>query len=384
MRRCCGRRAGSSRGSCWTWPRRRMRQPAGSSTSTRPSSCSRSCSRSCKIPVLRKTPTGQPSTAEDVLEELAADYELPRLILEYRGLAKLKSTYTDKLPEQINARDRPRAHQLPPGGGRDRPPVLDRPEPAEHPDPHARGPAHPPGLHRAARLRADGGGLLADRAAHHGAPVRRRGPAARLRRRTGTSTRPPPPRSSACRRSRSTAEQRRSAKAINFGLIYGMSAFGLARQLGIDRRCGTALRGSLLQALPGREALHGRHPRAGTRERATSRPCAGRRLYLPEIRSRNRQLQQYAERSAINAPMQGTAADIIKQAMISVEAALHRRGPAGAPDHAGARRAGAGGARRRRGAGRGRWCASRWWRPAALRVPLKVQIGIGANWDEAH
>ena len=141
-----------------------------------------------QLPVLRKTPTGQPSTAEDVLEELAGDYALPRLILEYRGLAKLKSTYTDKLPEQIDPTHRPRAHLLSPGGGRDRPAVLDRSEPAEHPDPHAGGPAHPPGLHRAAGLRADGGRLLADRAAHHGAPVRRRRPAARLRRRPG---RPP-------------------------------------------------------------------------------------------------------------------------------------------------------------------------------------------------
>ena len=114
-----------------------------------------------------------------------------------------------------------------------------------------------------------------------------------------------------------TPEQRRAAKAINFGLIYGMSAFGLARQLGIDRGAAQQLRRPVLRPLSGREVLHGRHPRQA-REQGFVETVFGRRLYLPDISSRNQQLRQYAERSAINAPMQGTAADIIKRAMIEV------------------------------------------------------------------
>ena len=106
-----------------------------------------------KLPVKKKTPTGQPSTDEDVLAELALDYPLPKLILEYRGLAKLKSTYTDKLPQHGRPGHRPRAHQLPPGRRGHRPPRLERPQPAEHPDPHAEGPPHPRRLRRARRAR---------------------------------------------------------------------------------------------------------------------------------------------------------------------------------------------------------------------------------------
>ena len=134
------------------------------------------------LPAMRKTRTGQPSTAEDVLEELAEKYLLPRIILEYRGLAKLRSTYTEKLPGADRSEDRARAHLVSPGGRRDGPAVVQRPEPAEHPDPHARGPAHPPGLHRAEGPRAAGGRLFADRAADHGAPVGRRRPPEGIRR----------------------------------------------------------------------------------------------------------------------------------------------------------------------------------------------------------
>ena len=125
------------------------------------------------LPVLRKTPTGTPSTAEDVLEELAADYPLPKLILEYRGFAKLRSTYTLRLPEQINPAHRPRAHLLPPGRRRHRPAVIDGSEPAEHPDPQSRGAPHPAGIHCRTRLPLARRRLLADRIANHGAPVRR-------------------------------------------------------------------------------------------------------------------------------------------------------------------------------------------------------------------
>ena len=136
------------------------------------------------LPVVRKTPTGQPSTAEDVLEELAEKYELPRLILDYRGFAKLKSTYTDKLPLQINRTLAASAHVLSPGCRCDRSALVDGAEPAEHSDPHARRPPHPPGLRRAAGLVHRRRRLLADRAAHHGAPVGRRGPVERVRRGT--------------------------------------------------------------------------------------------------------------------------------------------------------------------------------------------------------
>ena len=135
-----------------------------------------------QLPVRRKTPTGQPSTAEDVLEELAESYPLPRIVLEYRALAKLKSTYTDKLPEQMNERTGRIHTTYSPGGRGHRAAVIGRSEPAEHSDPPPRGAPHPPGVHRPRGLRAAGGRLLADRAAHHGAPVRRRGPAGRLRR----------------------------------------------------------------------------------------------------------------------------------------------------------------------------------------------------------
>ena len=230
-----------------------------------------------------RRPPAQPSTAEEVLEELADDYALPRLILEYRGLAKLKSTYTDKLPEQIDpgtGRVHTSYHQAVAATGR-----LSsiRSQPAEHPDPHRGGPAHPPGLHRAARPCAAGRGLLADRAAHHGAPVRRRASAARLRRGPGH---PPRHRRRGIRRdrsSRSTAEQRRSAKAINFGLIYGMSAFGLARAArhrAAARRRSTST--CISQRYPGVKAFMDR-----TREQAARAGLCGDPVRPPPVSARH-------------------------------------------------------------------------------------------------
>ena len=155
-----------------------------------------------QLPVIRKTPTGQPSTAEDVLEELAGELRAaqahPRAPRPVQAQVHLHGQTTRADQRAYRAR----AHQLSPGGGRDRPAVVAGSEPAEHPDPHARGPAHPPGLHRARGARAAGGGLLADRAAHHGAPVAGRRPAARVRQRSRTSTRPPPPKFSARRSTR--------------------------------------------------------------------------------------------------------------------------------------------------------------------------------------
>jgi DNA polymerase-1 len=178
-----------------------------------------------------------------------------------------------------------------------------------------------------------------------------------------------------------TNDQRRAAKAINFGLIYGMSAFGLARQLGIDRGSAQRYVDLYFQRYPGVKRYMDQ-TRAMAREQGFVETVFGRRLYLPEIRSRNNQLRQYAERSAINAPMQGTAADIIKRAMIAVHRWLH--------GHANARLLMqvhdelilevaedlADGVLEEL---RGHMTSA-----AALRVPLNVEIGVGRNWDEAH
>jgi DNA polymerase-1 len=334
-----------------------------------------------QLPVLRKTPTGQPSTAEDVLEELAGDYALPRLVLDYRALAKLRSTYTEKLPEQINAgtgRVHTSYHQAVAATGRlsSTDPNLQnipirRPEgrrirqafvapagcklvAADYSQIELRIMAHlsgDPGLLRAFAGDADIHQATA-------AEVFGIAPAA------------------------VSAEQRRSAKAINFGLIYGMSAFGLARQLGIDRGAAQRYVDTYFARYPGVKQYMD-STRARARRDGYVETVFGRRLYLPDIGSRNRQLQQYAERSAINAPMQGTAADIIKRAMLAVDAWCEGERPpvrlimqvhdelvlevrADFIEEASARlRAAMSSA-------------------AALAVPLKVEVGVGDNWDQAH
>jgi DNA polymerase-1 len=336
-----------------------------------------------QIPVLRKTPTGQPSTAEDVLEELAADHALPKLILDYRGLAKLRSTYTEKLPEQINARTgrvHTSYHQAVAATGR-----LSSTDPnlQNIPIRSAEGRrirqafVAPPGqvllsadysqieLRIMAHLSGDEGLLrafAADGDVH-------RATAAEV---------------FAVEPALVSADQRRSAKAINFGLIYGMSAFGLAKQLGIDRGSAQRYVDLYFTRYPGVKRYMDE-----TRERAKRdgfvETVFGRRLYLPEIRSRNRALQQYAERSAINAPMQGTAADIIKRAMISVDQWCRDSG-----DGDGVRlimqvhdelvfevpKAGVAAATAE--------ISTRMSAAAELRVPLTVDVGTGLNWDEAH
>ncbi|HQX46530.1 MAG TPA: DNA polymerase I [Steroidobacteraceae bacterium] len=333
------------------------------------------------IAPLRKTPTGQPSTAEDVLEELAAGHALPRLILDYRGLAKLRSTYTEKLPEQVNPRTGrvhtsyhqavaqtgrlsstdPNLQNIPirtPEGRRIRQAFI---APAGH--------VLMAADYSQIELRimahlSDDAGLLAAFAA--GEDVHRATAAEVFGVAPGAVS----------------SDQRRSAKAINFGLIYGMSAFGLARQLGIDRGAAQQYVHRYFERYPGVKRYMD-----DTRERARRdgyvETVMGRRLYLPDIRSRNKQLQQYAERSAINAPMQGTAADIIKRAMIDVHAwCVAERPPArlimqvhdelvlevraDAVTQVGDRL---------------RRCMTE---AANLKVSLKVDIGTGANWDEAH
>ena len=333
------------------------------------------------LPILGKTPKGQPSTAESVLQDLADDYELPKVILEYRALAKLKSTYTDKLPAEINSRTgriHTSYHQAVAATGR-----LSSSDPNLQNIP-VRTPAGrrirqafiaPPGykllaadysqieLRIMAHLSEDPG-LLAAFAADIDI---HRATAAEV---FGISP------------DQVSDDERRSAKAINFGLIYGMSAFGLARQLGIDRGQAREYVDLYFSRYPGVKAYMDR-----TRERARKHGYVstvyGRRLYLPEIDSRNHQRRQYAERSAINAPMQGTAADIIKRAMIQVDEWLTSSGADARvimqvhdelvfeviePECAEIARE-----------------VQRIMESAAsLSVPLKVDFGFGANWDEAH
>ena len=334
-----------------------------------------------QIPVLRKTPTGQPSTAEDVLEELALEHALPKLILEYRALAKLRSTYTEKLPLQIDAttgRVHTSYHQAVAATGRlsSTDPNLQN-IPIRSPEGRRIRQAFiaPAGhlllaadysqieLRIMAHLSGDEGLLrafAADQDIHRATAAEVFGVTA----------------------DQVSADQRRSAKAINFGLIYGMSAFGLARQLSIDRTAAAKYVELYFARYPGV-----RHYMDGTRERAKRdgyvETVFGRRLYLPEINSRNRQLQQYAERSAINAPMQGTAADIIKRAMLGVDAWCQEAGGAARllmqvhdelvlevrADFLGA------------ATERVRALMAT---AASLRVPLKVDVGHGSNWDQAH
>jgi DNA polymerase-1 len=333
------------------------------------------------LPVQRKTATGQPSTAEDVLEELAGDYELPRIILEYRGLAKLKSTYTDKLPGQVDPRTgrvHTSYHQAVAATGRlsSTDPNLQN-IPVRTPEGRRIRQAFvaPPGhvlmaadysqieLRIMAHLSGDASLLRAfaeDRDIHQAT-------AAEVFGLEPTAV---------------TADQRRAAKAINFGLIYGMSAFGLARQLGIDRGAAQQYVNLYFERYPGVKHYMD-DTRARAREQGFVETVFGRRLYLPDIRSRNQGLRQYAERSAINAPMQGTAADIIKRAMISVhdwlargdvparlvmqvhdELVLEVREDATAAVEHGLR--------------------ERMSAAAVLHVPLKVDVGRGPHWDAAH
>jgi len=333
-----------------------------------------------QLPVLRKTPTGQPSTAEDVLEELAESYRLPRLILEHRSLSKLKSTYTDKLPEQINektGRVHTSYHQAVAATGRlsSQDPNLQN-IPIRTPEGRRIRQAFiaPPGcvllaadysqieLRIMAHLSEDDGLLSAfasDKDIHQataaevlGVPI-----------------------------DAVTPEQRRSAKAVNFGLIYGMSAFGLAKQLGIPRGTAQEYIDLYFARYPG-VRRYMEQTRAYAREKGFVETVFGRRLYLPDINARNKQLQQAAERAAINAPMQGTAADIIKRAMISVDRMC--------TETRGARlimqvhdelvlEVEQTRVEEVTAAIRGHMMGA-----AELRVPLKVDVGTGMNWDEAH
>ncbi len=335
-----------------------------------------------QLPVLAKTPKGAPSTAESVLQELALDYPLPRLILEHRSLSKLKSTYTDKLPQQVcqrTGRVHTSYHQAVAATGRlssSDPNLQNIPVRTEEGRRIRQAFVAPPGkvllaadysqieLRIMAHLSTDAGLLKAFSAGED------------VHRATAAEVFGVAPEAV-------SSDQRRSAKAINFGLIYGMSAFGLARQLGIARGAAQEYIDVYFARYPG---VHDymEATREQAREQGYVETVFGRRLYLPDIKARNGQLRAAAERTAINAPMQGTAADIIKRAMIDMHGWLATdtgldirmimqvhdelvfevaetdvdaaRGPVN---------------ELMRGA-------------ASLSVPLLVEIGTGVNWDEAH
>ncbi len=334
-----------------------------------------------KLPVKKKTPSGDPSTDEDVLTELALDYPLPKLLLEYRGLAKLKSTYTDKLPKMVNpgtrrvhttysqavavtgrlASNDPNLQNIPirtPQGRRIREafvaPAGSKIVSADYSQIELRIMAH---------LSGDEG---LRHAFAHGHDVHR-ATAAEVFGRTLDQV---------------SADERRTAKMINFGLIYGMSAFGLAQNLGTERATAQAYIDSYFSRYPGVRRYMDQ-----TKDKARAdgyvETVFGRRLWLPEIKSSNPQRRQGAERAAINAPMQGTAADLIKLAMIAVQGWLER-------DKLGTKlimqvhdelvlevpRAEL--QRVQDGV------RERMQNVAQLEVALIVDIGVGDNWDQAH
>ncbi|RRN79462.1 DNA polymerase I [Pseudoxanthomonas sp. SGD-10] len=334
-----------------------------------------------KLPALVKTPKGQPSTNEEALEAIADLHELPRIILEYRGLAKLRSTYTDKLPEMVNpetGRVHTSYHQAGAATGRlssSDPNLQNIPIRTDDGRRIRRAFVAPPGrklvacdysqieLRIMAHLSQDAGLL---RAFASGADIHR-ATAAEVFGRPLEEV---------------TVNERRAAKAINFGLMYGMGAFGLARQLGIDRSQAQDYIALYFSRYPGvRDYME--RTREQARERGFVETVFGRRLHLEYINARNAAQRAGAERAAINAPMQGTAADIIKRAMIAVDAWL-------APH-----------------ADRARMLLQvhdelvfeadeafvpelvervreRMSAAAQLSVPLVVDVGVGDNWDEAH
>ncbi len=333
------------------------------------------------LPVLQKTPKGAPSTAEPVLQELALDYELPRLILEHRSMSKLKSTYTDKLPLQIDpksGRVHTSYHQAVAATGRlssSDPNLQNIPIRSEEGRRIRQAFIAPEGytlvaadysqieLRIMAHLSQDEGLLTAFQQGKdiHSAT------AAEI---------------FSIELDQVDSNQRRSAKAINFGLIYGMSAFGLAKQLGIQRAAAQEYVDLYFTRYPGVKAFMDRM-RAQAHEQGFVETLFGRRLYLADINARNAQRRQYAERAAINAPMQGTAADIIKLSMIRCHDWLNEGGVDACmimqvhdelvfevrQDQLQAAISGI--ERSMSGA-------------AELAVPLLVDIGKGDNWDQAH
>ncbi|ELX7503584.1 DNA polymerase I [Vibrio fluvialis] len=335
-----------------------------------------------KLPVIKKTPSGTPSTNEEVLQELALDYPLPAVILEYRGLAKLKSTYTDKLPKMINpttGRVHTSYHQAVTATGRlssTDPNLQNIPIRNEEGRRIRQAFIAPHGWKIMAvdysqielRIMAH---LSGDKALLEAFQQGKDIHAATAAEILGISI------------DQVTSEQRRRAKAVNFGLIYGMSAFGLAKQLGIPRGEAQAYMDTYFERYPG-VMQYMEDTRSTAAEQGYVETLFGRRLHLPEITSRNGMRRKAAERAAINAPMQGTAADIIKKAMLLVDSWIEAEG-----------------------AGRVKLLmqvhdelvfeveesalseieskVQKLMESAAeLKVPLVAEVGHGNNWDEAH
>ena len=335
-----------------------------------------------KLPALVKTPGGQPSTNEEALDAIADAHPLPRLILEYRGLAKLRSTYTEKLPAAINpetGRVHTSYHQAGAATGRlasSDPNLQNIPVRSDDGRRIRKAFIAPPGrqilacdysqieLRIMAHLSEDAGLLRAFAA---GLDIHRATAAEVF---------------GAASPDAVSSEQRRAAKAINFGLIYGMSAFGLARQLGIERGQAQDYIGLYFSRYPGvREYME--RTRAQAKQRGYVETVFGRRLYLPDIHARNQALRTGAERAAINAPMQGTAADIIKRAMVAIDGWLRGHDSRARmimqvhdelvfeadADFIETLRSAA---------------VEKMQAAATLRVPLVVDCGTGDNWDQAH
>jgi len=333
------------------------------------------------LPVLSKTPKGQPSTAESVLQELSRDHPVPKLILEHRTLSKLKSTYTDKLPQQVN-RDTGRVHtsyhQAVTATGR-----------LSSADPNLQN--IPVRTVEGRRIRqafiapptrcllaADYSQIELRIMAHLSGDENLCEAFAReidVHQATAAEVFGLTP-------GEVPAEKRRAAKAINFGLIYGMSAFGLARQLGIDRGAAQQYIDLYFERYPSVKTYM-EETKESARKRGYVETVFGRRLHLPDIEARNVQRRQYAERTAINAPMQGTAADIIKRAMLAVDEWFKTESVSAdlimqvhdelvievledEAEHIGPE------------------IARLMSEAAELTVPLVVEVGRGANWDEAH
>ena len=333
------------------------------------------------LPVIKKTPKGQPSTAEPVLQELALDYPLPKVIMEYRGLSKLKSTYTDQLPKQIarsTGRIHTSYHQAVTATGRlssSDPNLQNIPIRTQEGRRVRRAFIAPAGykimaadysqieLRIMAHLSQDEGLIHAFK---NGLDIHK-ATAAEVFGGVVSDV---------------SDDHRRSAKAINFGLIYGMSAFGLARQLNISRGAAQDYIDLYFNRYPGVKDYMDR-TRALAAEQGYVETIFGRRLYLPEIRASNFQRRQAAERTAINAPMQGTAADIIKKAMISVHgwlasANLDTRMTMQVHDElvlevpeSNVQEVASGVEKLMSSA-------------VELCIPLVVEAGIGDNWDQAH
>jgi len=333
------------------------------------------------LPVLKKTPKGAPSTAEDVLQELALEHDLPRLILEHRSLGKLKSTYTDKLPTMINpktGRVHTSYHQAVTATGR-----LSSSDPNLQNIPIRSAEGRrireafiaPKGMKILAadysqielRIMAhlSGDQTLVD-AFNNDLDIHRATAAEIFASDLGAVS----------------DEQRRHAKAVNFGLIYGMSAFGLAKQLGVERKKAQNYIDQYFAQYPGvKEYMES--TREFARDNGFVETVFGRRLYLPDINSKNHNVRQYAERTAINAPMQGTAADIIKRAMIDVDQWVGEQGDSARMimqvhdelvfeiDDAALEAA-------------RKSIADIMQSVAKLKVPLIVDTGTGGNWATAH